>query len=166
MQLGATFQRYSVSPIDLLDQDAMTEDELRTFSESRLVTIGGHGFSHEPLASLSEPEALRDIVANREHLERVTGRQVAHFAYPFGDSAACGWRDAELVQGAGYRSAFTTRIGNLFPEHAGAPFMLPRGAMKPRCEAPYHAEAQFAGVHRFLKSRAGAPIHPDTAPFR
>ncbi len=164
IELLPTFRRYGISPADLLDQDAMTEREVRTLSQNDLVTIGGHGFTHRPLASLSESEALHDIVANREHLERVTGREIAHFAYPFGDRAACNAREAILVRRVGYRSAFTTRIGNLFPQHSDAPFMLPRGAMNPRREEVYHAEAQFAGAHRFLRSRGGSPIDPDTLP--
>ncbi len=164
LELSPTFQRYGISPADLLDQDAMTVDQLRMLSENPSVTIGGHGFSHQPLASLPEHEATQDIAANRKHLERITGQQVVHFCYPFGDMAACTWREAELVRSAGFRSAFTTRIGNLFPQHSALPFMLPRGAMHPRREEAYHAQAQFAGVHRFLRSRGGSPIHPDTLP--
>ncbi len=164
-QLASTFRRYGVSPTDLLDQDAMTERELRLLSESPYVTIGGHGSTHRPLAALTEPEVEWELAGNREHLERITGQPVEHFAYPHGDRAACDWRDAELVRRAGYRSAFTTRIGNLFPEHAVEPFMLPRGSMNPRREEAYHADAQFAGVHRFLKSRAGSPVNPETLPL-
>lgn len=164
IELLPTFRRYGISPGDLLDQDAMTEGELRALSENPLVTIGGHGFTHKPLASLLECEAMREVLANRDHLERVTGREVAHFAYPFGDGTACSWREAELVRSAGYRSAFSTRLGNLFPQHSTAPFMLPRGAMSPRREKVYHTEARLVGVHRFLKSRGGSPIHPETLP--
>jgi peptidoglycan/xylan/chitin deacetylase (PgdA/CDA1 family) len=163
-QLKPTFQRYGVVPTDLLDQDVMTEDELRILSQSPLVTIGGHGFTHRPLASLPEPEARHEIVANREHLERVTGHKVVHFAYPFGDSSACTWREAELVRSAGYQSAFTTRLGNLFPQHSTVPLMLPRSATHPQRERDYHTDAQFAGVHRFIRSCGGSPIHPDTLP--
>lgn len=164
IELMPTFERYGISPLDLLEQDAMTENELRRLAENPIVTIGGHGFTHRPLASLPEPEARHEIVANREHLERITGQQVVHFAYPFGDMASCNWREAELVRRAGFRSAFTTRLGNLFPQHSDMPFMLPRGAMHPRREKTYHAEAQFAGIHRFLQSRGGSPIHADTLP--
>jgi peptidoglycan/xylan/chitin deacetylase (PgdA/CDA1 family) len=163
-QLKETFLHYGISPADLLDQDAMTEDELRRLSESSLVTVGGHGLSHRPLASLSVSEARHEIEANRVHLERVTGQPVVHFAYPFGDSAACNWREADLVRQAGYQSAFTTRTGNLFSQHAAVPFMLPRNAMHPRHEEVYHAEAKFAGVHRFIQSAGGPPVHPDTIP--
>jgi peptidoglycan/xylan/chitin deacetylase (PgdA/CDA1 family) len=163
-ELRETFRRYGVSPSDLLDQDAMTRREVQTLSEDPLATIGGHGFSHRPLAALTETDAKREIVLNREHLEKITGQQVIHFAYPFGGQAACNWREAELVRSAGYRTAFTTRIGNLFPQHSTDPYMLPRGAMHPRRGETYHAEAQFAGVHRFLKSRGGEPIHADTLP--
>jgi peptidoglycan/xylan/chitin deacetylase (PgdA/CDA1 family) len=166
-KLVPTFKRYGVAPADLLDQDAMTEEDLRRTSESPLVTIGGHGLTHRPLASLPESEAQREIAANREHLERTTGKEVAHFSYPFGDASACNWREAELVQSAGYRSAFTTRVGNLFPQHSATPFMLPRNAVHPLREQIYHTEAQFAGVHRFVQSCGGPPIHPDTVrPFR
>lgn len=163
-ELAPTFRRYGVVPADLLDQDAMTEEELCSLSESPLATIGGHGVTHRPLAALSEAEAAREIIDNRAYLEQVTGQKVEHFAYPFGDSSACNWREAELVRSAGYVSAFTTRTGNLFPQHSTLPFMLPRGGMDPLREGVYHTEAMFAGVHRFLKSGGGPPIDPETLP--
>jgi peptidoglycan/xylan/chitin deacetylase (PgdA/CDA1 family) len=163
-ELAPTFRRYGVVPADLLDRDAMTEAELRSLSENPFAAIGGHGVTHRPLAALSEAEAMHEIIDNQTYLERVTGRKVEHFAYPFGDNSACTWREAELVRSAGYVSAFTTRIGNLFPQHSALPFMLPRGSMNPEREKVYHAEAQFAGVHWFLKSRGGPPINPETLP--
>ena len=161
-QLAATFRRYGISPEARLDRDALSADELRALAHNPLVTIGGHGVSHRPLAALSDPEVQQEIATNRQLLQRLAQREVAHFAYPHGCPATCGWREARLVERAGYRSAFTTRRGNLFPAHAADPFMLPRGAMNPRRPQVFHAEAQLAGVHRFLESRGRGPVHPDT----
>jgi len=163
--LAPIFARHGVEPRALLEQDAMTADELRTLSADPAVEIGGHGVTHRPLASLSEREATSELVDSRTYLEHVCDREVAHFAYPHGDDKSCGWRDARLARASGYRTAFTTRRGNLFTAHAEKPFLLPRGAMNPRRAAPFHAEAQLAGVHRLLESGGGAPIHPDTLPY-
>lgn len=161
-ELARTFRRYGISPEARLERDALSREDLRTLARHRLVTIGGHGASHRPLASLSPREAEAEITADRRFLQTLTDREVAHFAYPHGCAASCGWREARLVETAGYRSAFTTRRGNLFPAHAARPFMLPRGAMNPRRPGVFHAEAQLAGVHRFVEAPGRGPIHPDT----
>jgi peptidoglycan/xylan/chitin deacetylase (PgdA/CDA1 family) len=163
-ELVRTFARYGVDPERILDRHALTEAELIRLAESRVVTIGGHGRTHRPIASLPYEVAEKEISGNRQYLERLIGRDIRHFAYPHGDSAACTWRDAKIVRRSGYRSALTTRRGNLFACHSKEPFMLPRGAMNPRREHVCHVDAQLAGLHRLLESRAGDPVHPDTVP--
>ena len=162
--LMPSFNRYDISPEALLDRDALSEDEIRSMAESSVVTIGGHGTTHLPLATLPAEQARREVADNRTFLQTISQQEVAHFAYPFGDSSACTWAEADLVRKAGYKSAFTTRIGNIFPEHLNAPFMLPRNSVHPRRPGAFHAVAQLAGVHRFLQGRGGSPVHPDTVP--
>ena len=47
-------------------------------------TIGAHGHSHFSLTSLSVQTAQKDILRNKEELERILGKRVQHFAYPYG----------------------------------------------------------------------------------
>lgn len=163
--LRLLFRRHRIDPAALLDADAMTRDELRRLAGSPLVTIGGHTTTHRPLASLPAEEARADVADNRAWLQEVTGQEVRHFAYPHGDEAACGPRDAAIVRDLGFATASSTYAGGLFPEHATNPYMLPRSILHPRREAGWHALSQMMGTHRFLASRVGPPIDPRTLPL-
>jgi peptidoglycan/xylan/chitin deacetylase (PgdA/CDA1 family) len=77
----------------------MTERELRALAEAG-VEIGAHGVSHSDLSQLGYEDCMREMVDSREWLERVCGRPVRTFAYPFcryGESAARAARDAGFV---------------------------------------------------------------------
>ncbi len=162
--LRPTFRRYGIDPAARLDAEAMTRDELRRLAASPLVTIGGHTTTHRPVASLSAEEARKDVAENRTYLQEVTGREIRHFAFPYGDAAACGPRDAGIVQDLGFATAASTHVGSLFPDHAAWPFMLPRYNLHPDREADWHALSQLMGTHRLLSARGGAPIDPRTLP--
>lgn len=162
--LRPVFRRYGIDPVALLDAGAMTRDELRRLARSPLVTVGSHTTTHRPLASLTVEEARADVADNRAYLRDQTGQDVRHFAYPHGDEAACGPRDAAVVRDLGFATASSTHVGGLFAEHAARPFMLPRSILHPRREAGWHVLSQLMGTHRLLASRAGAPIDPRTLP--
>lgn len=161
-QLAGLFTRYGTCVRDLVDQEALSVRQLRELASSPLVTIGGHTVSHSCLASLSAEEAVREIVENRSFLEESIDQEVAHFAYPHGDTSACGPRDAALLKANGFRSGFSTRKGGLFPTHQASPFMLPRGSMNPRRSSIPHFRAQLSGLHRCLVSRCRTAIEPST----
>jgi peptidoglycan/xylan/chitin deacetylase (PgdA/CDA1 family) len=63
---------------------AMSVDELRTISQHSLFEIGSHTVSHPALPSLTVDEQAREIAAANECLERLIGRRISLFSYPFG----------------------------------------------------------------------------------
>jgi peptidoglycan/xylan/chitin deacetylase (PgdA/CDA1 family) len=76
--------------------------------ERRGVEIGSHTVSHVGLTSLSDDDALRQMVASRRILERKLDHRVPWFAYPFGDFDG---RIERLARQAGYLLATTTVWG-------------------------------------------------------
>ncbi len=71
-------------------------------------SFGSHCVSHRPLTRMSREEALRELVASREEIEKRAGAPVMSISYPFGrtnDSIA------SLAAQAGYRAAFTLYPG-------------------------------------------------------
>ena len=85
------------------------------------VTIGSHTCTHVRLPDVDPDEATREIVASKLELESMLGREVQHFAYPYGlfsDTVR------EMVVGAGYRSACSTRSG--FNRAGDDPFLIRR----------------------------------------
>jgi peptidoglycan/xylan/chitin deacetylase (PgdA/CDA1 family) len=82
----------------------MTSDELRELASRPGHSIGGHTTNH--LALDLQPVAVqsREIAEDREALERLLGRPVTSFAYPYGAHS----RDTIRLAGeAGYRVAVT-----------------------------------------------------------
>lgn len=89
--------------------------------ERRGIEIGSHTVTHADLTSLSDREALRELVQSRRALERRLGHRVQWFAYPFG---AYDHRTERLVRRAGYALAVTTEYGVV--QSASRPLALRR----------------------------------------
>jgi peptidoglycan/xylan/chitin deacetylase (PgdA/CDA1 family) len=88
--------------------DVLTAEQVRVLSQDPLVTIGAHSISHQSLRQLSHEACRREIRGCRERLLSVTGGPIDHFAYPFGNRAACGPREERLARECGYATATTT----------------------------------------------------------
>jgi peptidoglycan/xylan/chitin deacetylase (PgdA/CDA1 family) len=69
-----------------------------------LIEVGAHGVHHLSLAQLPPEECHREVFESRSSLERLTGRPVASFAYPFGDLSASA---VTTVMAAGFQIAVT-----------------------------------------------------------
>jgi peptidoglycan/xylan/chitin deacetylase (PgdA/CDA1 family) len=125
----------------LVDQEAISEDELGRLSRHPLVTIG-----------------IRwEIAENRRFLQNVTGKPVEHFAYPFGHERACGDREARICREMGFRTAVTLRPGTLFAEHAEDLYSLPR--LHLACDDTSSTlRCKVDGFYRAIWSRFGDPI--------
>jgi peptidoglycan/xylan/chitin deacetylase (PgdA/CDA1 family) len=69
-----------------------------------LVTIGSHTMRHPRLTALDDSEAWEEIHESRVRLERVLGREVRLFSFPYGDFNA---KLVDLCRRAGYERVFT-----------------------------------------------------------
>lgn len=165
-ELRPIFLSHGVDWEQLADRDFLDEADLRKLSGDPLVDIGSHSATHQILRPLPEAEARSEIEGSKRWLESTIDADVSHFCYPHGDAQACGPREARLVSEAGYQTAVSTRRGNLFPIHADAPFMLPRGSVNPNRESMSSISAQATGLPRCVESRLGPPIDPDTIAVR
>lgn len=124
--LASLFASYKVNLHELLDRDALNEHDLKTLASHPLVQIGGHTTTHPHLSTLPAEEARREMADNKRWLEGLLQRPIRHFAYPFGNRSACGRREALLACEVGFRSAVTTRMGNILTAHRDHPMALPR----------------------------------------
>jgi peptidoglycan/xylan/chitin deacetylase (PgdA/CDA1 family) len=141
----------------LVDQEALTEQQLRVLSAHPLVTIGGHTTTHPNLARATAATARWEMTQNRAFLQQITGKPVNHNAYPFGHSGACGEREADICRTLGFRTAVTTRPGMLFAEHRRHLHALPRICLT-RGENPSTLHGKLNGLSRALNSRLGHPV--------
>lgn len=76
--------------------------------EAQGIEFQSHSVSHRNLKTLSDAEALSELTASREELQRFVHRPITVFAYPFGGNEP---HTHELVQAAGYRSAHSVSAG-------------------------------------------------------
>jgi peptidoglycan/xylan/chitin deacetylase (PgdA/CDA1 family) len=141
----------------LVDQEGLTENQLRTLSQHPLVTIGGHTTTHLNLARASAATARSEMADNRQFLQNLTGEPIAHNAYPFGHAGACGAREAAISQSVGFHTAVTTRAGTLFPEHRDHLHALPRVCLT-RDESVSTLRCKLNGLSRVINSRFGSPV--------
>ena len=115
-----------VDPLECTRRTSMTWDEVRQLAADPFATIGAHTMGHHSLNQLTDAEILAEVHDAKRELEAQTGREVRHFAYPFGGRNAVNEREFALVRSAGFQTMLTTRNANLFPEHAGLLDRLPR----------------------------------------
>jgi peptidoglycan/xylan/chitin deacetylase (PgdA/CDA1 family) len=117
------------------------------------VTIGAHTISHPMLAKLGSFVAMDEIGGGKAYLERRLGREVRHFAYPFGDSSVATRREFGLARQAGFVTAVTTRPGHVFADHAAHLHALPRVSMNGLFQTEGALRALLSGVPFLAWSR-------------
>lgn len=93
------------------DRRMLTAPEVRTLAHHPLATVGAHTRTHPWLASLPAAEQQAELAGSRDELERITGRPVDLFAYPYGARAAYCTTTVRAARRAGFRMAFSTRKG-------------------------------------------------------
>ena len=150
MALKRVFSRYGIDMSSIARKEALDLEELKRMSKHELVTIGGHGETHLPLNSLEEADVFSEMVRNKKMLESAIQREVKHFAYPFGEKNTAGAREARIAQSAEFVTAVTTRMGNLFKEHAELPFLMPRLTVLNH-DRNEQLAAKLAGVEKLLR---------------
>jgi peptidoglycan/xylan/chitin deacetylase (PgdA/CDA1 family) len=62
----------------------MDEEQIKALSASKWVTIGSHSYYHDDLAKIPAFDAEADMIRSKQFLERVTGKEVKAFAFPYG----------------------------------------------------------------------------------
>lgn len=95
--------------VDLAPRDShrlLTGSEIVRLARRPGHTIGSHGVEHLSLPAQPADVQLREAAESRATLERLLGRPVAAFAYPYGE---LGPETIAAVRQAGYAAAVTTQ---------------------------------------------------------
>ncbi len=79
---------------DIPTLDLMSDSELAEISRMG-VEIGAHTASHAKLTEMSPGDVEKEMICGKESLERITGKPVNSFAYPYG---ACSSHTRKLAQ--------------------------------------------------------------------
>ncbi len=106
------------------DNLMMTSDQVKGLSEAGM-EIGGHTSTHPILTSLSDKDAVADILNGKALIESWLGKKIRTFAYPNGKPGADYSRaHVDAVKNAGFEFAVSTAWGVSTP--SSDPFQLPR----------------------------------------
>ena len=120
--------------MDLLrkvEEVALTWSQLKQLALDPLVTIGAHTANHYVLSSLEDEEVRFEISESKRILEEKLNKQIEYFAYPFGNRREAEAREFRIAADCGFKTAMTTREGNIFPFHSSHLFTLPRHDLAP-----------------------------------
>ena len=108
------------------DEVELTWDQIKQLASDPLVTIGAHTANHYVLSSLSVEEVRYEILESKRILETKLEKQIDHFAYPFGNRREAEAREFSIAAQCGFKTAMTTRTGNIFSGHDAHLNILPR----------------------------------------
>ena len=84
---------------------AMTWTQARWLAEQSLIEIGAHTVTHPALAEASEEVQLQEMTASVRDCERIIGRSIVSFAYPYGSYSA---HTVAIARDIGLHQACTT----------------------------------------------------------
>jgi peptidoglycan/xylan/chitin deacetylase (PgdA/CDA1 family) len=103
------------------EKDILTWEQVKEMYESKLVEFASHGVDHKRLRKYSNEDVLFELTKSKEVLEKMLGKPVKSFCYPYG---AFDKRVRRLVFKAGYIMDFGTRKGiNLWPWKSRRPLL-------------------------------------------
>jgi peptidoglycan/xylan/chitin deacetylase (PgdA/CDA1 family) len=146
VRIDALAARYAIDMPALREELCMDWDEIRALAADPLATIGAHTVNHVMLAKASDEAAHTEIRRGRETVEAQLGREVAHFAYPYGGRDIVGTREFRLAAACGYRTAVTTRPGVLFAGHHAQMMALPRISLNGQFQSRRHLKVLMSGA--------------------
>jgi peptidoglycan/xylan/chitin deacetylase (PgdA/CDA1 family) len=122
--LDTVAEEWGVSASSPPDARTLTPSELAELADSDVVTIGAHTTEHVRLGGLPAHEQKETIATSKEELERLCGRGVSHFAYPFGGPDSFDDHSVDAVRASGFETACTTIAANA--RSTSDPHRLPR----------------------------------------
>lgn len=85
----------------------LSKEQIEELSKDPLCTIGSHTATHCKLKQT--PNIVEELSASKTELERITGKAIRHFAYPYGTPFAISEKVIRQTEDSGlYRSAVCT----------------------------------------------------------
>ncbi|MFA5516564.1 MAG: polysaccharide deacetylase family protein [Desulfuromonadales bacterium] len=102
----------------------MTREEVRVLAESPWATIGAHTVSHSALSALTAAQQREEIFTSKATLERIIGKEITTFSYPFGRQSEYNRTSLDLCREAGFTKAAANFPGQV--HRWTDPLQLPR----------------------------------------
>ena len=103
---------------------ALSSEELIELKKGNLVDIGAHTIWHSPLPFLTKEEQWNEIKGSKDLLEKIIGKAVRTFAYPYSNEIGFNQNTLDLVRSAGFQVACAYTPGQV--RFRSNPFQFPR----------------------------------------
>lgn len=93
------------------ERRALLTEEVRALSNHELIEVGSHGIYHLVLGKQPLNQQWEEINESKLYLEKLLGRSIISFAYPYGGTGDVSKETICLVQKAGYSLACSNVCG-------------------------------------------------------
>ncbi len=105
---------------------AMSWDEIKMISNEPLITIGAHTMSHLSVKQHGSDLVEYEMLTSKLELEKQIGKEVHHFAYPFGGTFDVDIKDIKIAEHVGFKTSTLNQPGNIFKLNRKNLQVLPR----------------------------------------
>ena len=85
----------------------LNADEIKDLHEKG-ITIGSHSASHKTMTNCNEKMLYEQVVENKEFLEKLIGKEVLHFAIPYGKREHYNEESINYCRSAGHKYIYST----------------------------------------------------------
>lgn len=91
----------------------MTSEEIKKISQKRGISIGAHTVTHACLKHLDVSEQRTEILESKKSLEKIIGKEVKLFSYPFGSQDDYSDVTVGLLKDLGFEKSVVAYPGNI-----------------------------------------------------
>lgn len=137
----------------------LTEKEIREVSMRPGITIGAHTVTHACLKSLTLSEQKTEILDSKQRLEKIVGKKVKLFSYPFGSKDDYSNHTIQLLKELEFEKSVVAYPGRL--TETMSPYELTRYRVKNYDENDFSIFMKSYGiesVYRKEQEKRGLPI--------
>jgi len=124
--LSLLFSNYTIDWVGKTNELALDWENIINLSKDEIVTIAGHTKNHYAFNMLSKNDITKEIIEANMLLESKINMKINHFAYPFGSKNEIAKRVCDVVKKLNFKTATTTRRGNIYLDHKKHLHCLPR----------------------------------------
>ena len=93
---------------------SLSWEEINTLSQDPLITIGAHTMNHISTKQQTAECVEYEMMASKKEIEKHIGKEVKHFAYPYGGGFDVSQRDVQLAEKVGFITSTLNQPGNIF----------------------------------------------------
>jgi peptidoglycan/xylan/chitin deacetylase (PgdA/CDA1 family) len=125
-EFNTLFYDYLFDYTSYNEELCLSWDMVKEMSNNVYCTIAAHTMNHKTLNQLTDIELEYEVLRGKKNLEKKIGKQIKHFAYPFGTLNEIGTREVEFVQKCGFDTACFAFGGEVNRKNLNKLHELPR----------------------------------------